>query len=83
MDYAARLPRQSPRSLVVPVVALVIGAGAATGVYALIDNGNDVAQGASKVVVVETPAQQSAAEAIRMDPHGPAIIHNTAQAKGH
>ena len=79
MDYAARLPRQSPRSLLVAVVALVIGAGAATGVWALIDNGNDVAQGASKVVVIETPPQQSRAEAIRTDPHGPAIIHNTAR----
>jgi len=40
--------------MVAPVVALVVGAGVATGAYALIDDGSTVS-GASKVIVVETP----------------------------
>jgi hypothetical protein len=60
MDYAERLARPSTRTMVVPVVALVIGAAAATGVYALIDNGGDAIQAATRVIVVETPAQHSA-----------------------
>jgi hypothetical protein len=60
MDYAARLARPSTRTMVVPVVALVIGAAAATGVYALIDNGGDAIQAATRVIVVETPARHSA-----------------------
>jgi hypothetical protein len=42
-----------------PVVALVLGAAAATGAYALIDDGGGSAQ-AAKVIVVETPAPGSA-----------------------
>ena len=112
MEYAARLPRTpSRRTIVAPIVALLVGAGAATGAYALIDNG-DTATQAAKVIVVEKPAPnaavipgkneastaaaisqsggielrgskasatskqsfdaQSAAEANRTDPHGPA-----------
>jgi hypothetical protein len=112
MEYAARLPRTpSRRTIVAPLVALLVGAGAATGAYALIDDGNSPAQ-AAKVIVVETPGPhaadiagkneaataaaisqtggielrgskasapskqafdaQSAAEAVRSDPHGPA-----------
>ena len=60
MDYTARLARPSTRTMVVPAVALVIGAAAATGVYALIDNGGEAIQAATRVIVVETPAQHSA-----------------------
>jgi hypothetical protein len=61
MQYAARLPAlPSTRTLAAPVVALVVGAAAATGAYALIDSGDESAQG-SKVIVVESPAQGSAA----------------------
>ena len=60
MEYAARLPRSpSRRTLVAPLVALLVGAGVATGAYALIDD-NDVATQASKVIVVETPAPGTA-----------------------
>lgn len=60
MEYAARLPRiSSRRTMVAPVVALVLGAAAATGAYAVIDNGNEAAQ-AAKVIVVETPAPGTA-----------------------
>ena len=60
MEYAARLPRlPQRRSIVAPLVALVVGAGVATGAYALIDDGN--ATQASKVIVVEQPAHGSAA----------------------
>jgi hypothetical protein len=112
MEYAARLPRTpSRRTIVAPIVALLVGAGAATGAYALIDDGNSPAQ-AAKVIVVEQPGPhaadiagkdeaataaaisgssgieprgskasavskqafdaQSADEAVRTDPHGPA-----------
>jgi hypothetical protein len=60
MEYAARLPRlPSRRSVTTPVVALVVGAAAATGAYALIDNGEGVTS-PSKVIVVETPAPGTA-----------------------
>jgi hypothetical protein len=60
MEYAARLPRSpSRRSLVAPLAALLVGAGVATGAYALIDD-NDVATQASKVIVVEQPAPGTA-----------------------
>jgi hypothetical protein len=53
MEYAA--PRQTVptrRSLLAPVVALLVGAGLAVGGYALIDDQDTVPGG---VVVVETP----------------------------
>ena len=60
MEYAARLPRiPSRRTFVAPLGALVVGAGVATGVYALVDDSGTT--GASKVIVVEQPAQGSAA----------------------
>jgi hypothetical protein len=60
MDYSARLPRPSTRTTLAPVVALVVGAVAATGTYALIDNGDEAIQAATRVIVVENPAQHSA-----------------------
>jgi hypothetical protein len=45
--------------MVAPVVALVVGAGIATGTYALVDDGDRAAE-ASKVIVVEAPAPNSA-----------------------
>ena len=54
MQYAARLPsRPSTRSLVAPVIALIVGAGAATGAYALIDDGSAGAKSTDVVVVNE------------------------------
>jgi hypothetical protein len=41
-----------------PVVALVLGAGVATGAYALIDQGAEAVT--SKVIVVESPAPNAA-----------------------
>jgi hypothetical protein len=59
MEYAARLTRfPSRQSIVVPLVALVLGAGIATGAYALIDDGNTAT--ASKVIVVEQPGPHAA-----------------------
>jgi hypothetical protein len=52
MQYAARLPRRpSTRSLVIPLIALVVGAGAATGAYALIDDGGASASSTKYVVL--------------------------------
>src|SRR3954465_3761231 len=60
MEYAARLPKTpSRRTIVAPLVALLVGAGAATGAYALIDDGNSPVQ-AAKVIVVEQPGQHAA-----------------------
>jgi hypothetical protein len=55
MDYAERLPQT--RSLLAPVLALAVGAAAATGAYALLDD-NDTAlkAAAAEVVVIEAPA---------------------------
>ena len=54
MQYSERLPMPLPtRSLVIPLVALLIGAGAATGAYAQIDNGDELQP--SNVIVVERP----------------------------
>jgi hypothetical protein len=49
MEYAEKLPApQSKRTLVASLVALVIGAAAATGIWALADDdGNATASGAS------------------------------------
>ena len=56
MQYAARLPSApSAKTVAVPLVALVLGAAAATGAYALIDN-EQVVQAPSKVIVLDAPA---------------------------
>jgi hypothetical protein len=60
MQYEASLARISARTMLAPLVALVIGAAAATGTYALIDNGDDAIQASTRLIVVETPAQHSA-----------------------
>jgi hypothetical protein len=55
MQYAAtRTTLPSRRSILVPLVALVVGAAAAVGGYALIDN-QDTAPAPGKVVFVDTP----------------------------
>ena len=59
MEYAASLTRSpSRKTLVAPLVALVLGAGVATGAYALIDNSDTTT--ASKVIVVERPGPHAA-----------------------
>jgi hypothetical protein len=59
MEYAASLTRSpSRKALVAPLVALVLGAGVATGAYALIDNSDTTT--ASKVIVVEQPGPHAA-----------------------
>jgi hypothetical protein len=59
MEYAARLTRfPSRNTLVAPFVALVVGAGVATGAYALIDDGSTATS--EKVIVVEQPGPNAA-----------------------
>jgi hypothetical protein len=54
MEHAARRPTlPSRRSLVAPLVALVVGAGVAIGGYALLDD--DTAPAPPDVIVVEQP----------------------------
>lgn len=55
MQYAERLPHT--RSLLGPALALAVGAAAATGAYAVLDDRDaDFRPAAAKVVVVEMPA---------------------------
>jgi hypothetical protein len=64
MQYAARLPRRpSTRSLVAPLIALIVGAGAATGAYALIDDSGANASSTKYVVLDENafPGKDEAA----------------------
>ena len=56
MQYAEHLPNS--RTMVAPVVALVIGAAAATGTWALLDSDKVEIQ-TPKVAVVDTPVQGS------------------------
>ena len=62
MLYAERLPAlPSARTIVVPVVALVIGAAAATATYAVLDEDTSGSQAtATKVIVADSPAQPGA-----------------------
>ena len=56
MQYAAtRTTLPSRRSILAPLVALLVGAAAAVGGYALIDN-QDTVQAPGKVVFVDTPS---------------------------
>ena len=59
MQYAERLP--NTRTLLAPVVALAIGAAAATGAYALIDS-ETVVVGDPEVIVAEVPAPGTVAK---------------------
>ena len=71
MEYAApsrTLPTR--RSLVAPLVALVLGAGAAVGGYALIDDQQTV-QVPGDVVVVETPGPGQGVRGIDDMAHAP------------
>ncbi|HLM08532.1 MAG TPA: hypothetical protein VK307_02395 [Thermoleophilaceae bacterium] len=56
MEYAAHLP--SSRSMVVPLLALAIGAGGAVGIYAAIDD-SELSLPQTRVVVTEPPAPLS------------------------
>jgi hypothetical protein len=56
MQYAERLP--NPRAMMVPVLALAIGAAAATGAYALLDE-DGVNVEPTKVIVAEVPSTPS------------------------
>ena len=56
MQYAERLP--NPRAMMVPVLALAVGAAAATGAYALLD-GDGVTVEPTKVIVTEAPTAPS------------------------
>ncbi len=59
MQYAQRqITLPDTRKLLVPVLALALGAAGATGAYALIENdGDSVAPTSTKVIVADPPAQ--------------------------
>jgi hypothetical protein len=75
MQYAEHLP--NPRRMVAPAVALVIGAAAATGAYALLDS-EQVELPAPKVIVTETPAQPSQGVAAKHEAATAAAIGGSA-----
>src|SRR3954468_9386858 len=71
MEYAApRRTLPTRRSLVAPLAALVIGAGAAVGGYALIDDQQTI-QLPGEVVVVETPGPGQGVRGIEDMAHAP------------
>jgi hypothetical protein len=73
MQYAERLP--NPRVMVVPIVALAIGAAAATGTYALVDGaGVDVQP--TRVIVADAPARPGQAVAAKDEAANAAAIAN-------
>jgi hypothetical protein len=55
MEYTEHL--LNPRSVVVPVLALAIGAGGAVGIYAALDDPDIAIEPATRVVVTEPPAK--------------------------
>ena len=59
MQYAERLP--TSRTLLGPVLALAVGAAAATGAYALLDS-ERVVIAQPEVIVAEVPAPGTVAE---------------------
>src|SRR5687768_5564674 len=59
MQYAERLPNS--RTLLAPVLALAVGAAAATGAYALFDS-ETVVVGDPEVIVAEVPAPGTVAQ---------------------
>jgi hypothetical protein len=71
MEYAADL--LSPRSVLVPAIALVIGAGGAIGVYALLDD-TDVSIEPTRVVVADPPAAPSEGVAAKHEAASAAAI---------
>jgi hypothetical protein len=75
MQYAEHLP--NPRRMVAPAVALVIGAAAASGAYALLDS-EQVELPAPKVIVTETPAQPSQGVAAKHEAATAAAIGGSA-----
>jgi len=81
MEYAARLTRTpSRKTLVAPLVALVVGAGVATGAYALIDNGDTTTS--PDVIVVEQPGPHAADIAGKNEAATAAAISQQSQAIG-
>jgi hypothetical protein len=73
MQYAERLP--NPRVMVVPIVALAIGAAAATGTYALVD-GTGVDVQPTRVIVADAPAQPGQGVAAKDEASNAAAIAN-------
>jgi hypothetical protein len=73
MQYAERLP--NPRVMVAPIVALAIGAAAATGTYALVD-GTGVDVQPTHVIVADTPAQPGQGVAAKDEAANAAAIGN-------
>jgi hypothetical protein len=73
MQYAERLP--NPRVMVVPIVALAIGAAAATGTYALVD-GTGVDLQPTRVIVADAPAQPGQGVAAKDEAANAAAIAN-------
>jgi hypothetical protein len=80
MHYAERLPAlPSARTVVVPVVALVIGAAAATATYAVLDEDTSGSQAtAPKVIVADPPAQPGAGVGAKNEAGVAAAIGNPA-----
>ena len=84
MQYAERLPTlPSPRTMVAPVVALLVGAGVATGAYALLDDDKaGFGPPTTRVIVAEQPAQPGAGVAAKNEAGVAAAIGASAVGAG-
>jgi hypothetical protein len=74
MEYAANL--LSPRGVLIPAIAFVIGAGGAIGVYAALDD-TDVNIEPNRVVVADPPAAPSEGVAAKDEAATAAAISGT------
>src|SRR5215212_565325 len=73
MQYAATRTTLPPRrSILAPLVALIVGAAGAVGGYALIDN-QDTVQAPGKVVFVDTPGPGAGVRGIDDMAHSAAV----------
>jgi hypothetical protein len=76
MEYVAQLPTTT-RKMLVPMVALVIGAAGAVGAYAVLDD-NDVEVQPARVIVTDAPTPPSAGVAAKDEAGTAAAIGKSA-----
>jgi hypothetical protein len=76
MEYAGNLPVPQPRrTLVASIVALAIGAAAASGIWALADDDSSTAAGVSSTptAVTDDPGSQYGTSQYRLPPEAGAV----------
>jgi hypothetical protein len=80
MEYAEQLPAsQTKRTLVASIVALVIGAAAATGIWAIVDDDSSTASGntSTPAAVSDNPGSQYGTSQYRPEVQPTTVPENT------